>query len=136
MRLPSLSFTHATTLRPRATTVRRPTTRCDSSSSESIVTACSPGPKTDLPRIRTVGAVVFYPMKDVRPELYAIYEARVEEGLRGKSLGKRLLAVSLARMRARGAQSCEVLTIPDISPAAHKVYTGAGFQRVTSWAIY
>ena len=85
---------------------------------------------------KTVGAVVTFPLKEVREGLFAIYEAKVLEALRGKALGKRLLAAAVARLRGLGGKSCEVLTIPELSPAALKVYEGAGFQRVASWAVY
>ena len=42
----------------------------------------------------------------------------------------------LARLRAQGAERCEVLTIPEISGAAEKLYRDAGFEPVASWAIY
>ncbi len=85
---------------------------------------------------RTVGVIASFPLKEVRAGLHAIYEANVVEEYRGRALGKNLLAAALARMRSRGASSCEVLTIPEISPVAHKLYQAAGFDQAASWAVY
>lgn len=87
-------------------------------------------------RGRTAGLVVYYPMKEVRPGLWAVYEASVEERYRGKALGRRLLEAVLARLRERGATHVEVLTLPDFAPAVHRLYQSLGFQPVASWAIY
>lgn len=85
---------------------------------------------------RTVGLIATFPMKEVRAGLHAIYEANVVEAFRGKALGRNLLAAALAQMAGRGASSVEVLTIPEISPAAHKLYLSSGFTPVASWAVY
>jgi ribosomal protein S18 acetylase RimI-like enzyme len=85
---------------------------------------------------RTVGLIAAFPMKEVRAGLQAIYEANVVEEFRGRALGRNLLAAAIARMRAAGAVHCEVLTIPEISPVAHKLYRAAGFEPAASWAIY
>lgn len=83
-----------------------------------------------------VGLLSYYPMKEVRPGLFGIYEAKVVERHRGKGLGKMLLGAAVERMRAQGAESCEVLTIPEISDSAQKLYLAAGFERAADWAIY
>jgi len=85
---------------------------------------------------RTVGLISTFAMKEVRPGLHAIYEANVVEEYRGRALGRNLLAAALSRMRSRGAATCEVLTIPEISPVAHKLYLASGFEPVASWAVY
>jgi GNAT superfamily N-acetyltransferase len=85
---------------------------------------------------RTVGLIATFPMKEVRPGLHAIYEANVVEEFRGQSLGRNLLAAALAGMKSRGALWCEVLTIPELSPVAHKLYLAAGFKPVATWAVY
>jgi len=87
-------------------------------------------------RGKVVGMISSYPMAEVRPGLFGIYEAVVVESLRGRALGKRLLQTAVARMKEQGAAQCEVLTLPELSPAAHKLYLAAGFQPVQSWAIY
>jgi len=87
-------------------------------------------------RGKVVGMISTYPMVEVRPGLIGIYEAVVVESLRGRALGKRLLQTAVARMKEQGAAQCEVLTLPELSPAAHKLYLAAGFQPVQSWAIY
>jgi GNAT superfamily N-acetyltransferase len=87
-------------------------------------------------RGRIVGLISYYPMKEVRPGLFGIYEAVVVKALRGRALGKRLLEAAAGRMKAAGADHCEVLTLPELSPAAHKLYLGEGFQPVQNWAIY
>lgn len=85
---------------------------------------------------RTAGCIAAYPMTEVAPELWAIYEASVLEEHRGKALSRRLLEAILARIRERGGARCEVLTLPDLSPGAYKLYLAAGFQPVARWAIY
>jgi len=85
---------------------------------------------------RTVGLIAAFPLKEVRAGLQAIYEANVVEEFRGRALGRNLLAAAIARMRSSGAASCEVLTIPEISPVAHKLYLAAGFAPAASWAVY
>jgi GNAT superfamily N-acetyltransferase len=87
-------------------------------------------------RGKVVGLISYYPMTEVRPGLYGIYEAVVVESLRGRALGKRLLEGAVGRMKERGAAQCEVLTLPELSPSAHKLYMGAGFLPVQNWAIY
>lgn len=89
-----------------------------------------------LQRGRVLGLISVYPMREVRVGLYGIYEAVVVESQRGKALGKRLIQAAIGRMRSLGAASCEVLTVPELSPAAHKLYLSVGFQPVQNWAIY
>ena len=91
---------------------------------------------TAVQRGKVVGLISYYPMAEVRPGLFGIYEAVVVESLRGRALGKRLLETAVGRMRGQGAIQCEVLTLPELSPAAHKLYLGAGFQPAQNWAIY
>jgi ribosomal protein S18 acetylase RimI-like enzyme len=85
---------------------------------------------------RTVGVLVAYPLKEVRDGLWAVYEAAVVESYRGRALGRRMLEAALARIRERGGRDCEVLTLPELSPGAFKLYTAAGFARACTWAIY
>lgn len=87
-------------------------------------------------RGRTMGALVFYPMRELGVGRFAIYEASVKEEFRGKALGRHLLAGALAWMRARGGRTCEVLAVPEVSETAFRLYGAAGFQTVAKWAIY
>jgi ribosomal protein S18 acetylase RimI-like enzyme len=87
-------------------------------------------------RGRTVGTIVFYPMKELGPGRFAIYEASVSEAFRGKALGRHLLGGALAWMRARKGATCEVLAVPEVSETAFRLYQAAGFQTVAKWAIY
>jgi len=87
-------------------------------------------------RGRVLGLISFYPMREARPGLVGIYEAVVVESQRGKALGRRLLQGAVDRMRAGGAASCEVLTLPELSPSATRLYLQAGFQPAQNWAIY
>ena len=87
-------------------------------------------------RGKVVGLISYYPMAEVRPGLFGIYEAVVVESLRGRALGRRLLQAAVGRMKEQGAAHCEVLTLPELSPAAHKLYLGAGFLPAQNWAIY
>jgi len=102
----------------------------------SVLPGLNYGVVTALQRGRVVGLISYYPMPEARPGLFGIYEAVVVEALRGKALGRRLLESAVGRMKERGGTHCEVLTLPDLSPAAHKLYLGAGFIPVQSWAIY
>jgi ribosomal protein S18 acetylase RimI-like enzyme len=85
---------------------------------------------------RTVGLIVSFPLREVRTGLHAIYEANVLEPFRGRALGKNLLSACLHQLAQDTARSVEVLTIPEVSPAAHKLYLSAGFTPVASWAVY
>lgn len=87
-------------------------------------------------RARTAGLVAAYPLKEVRSGLWAIYEAAVVEEQRGRMLGRRLLEALLARVRERGGSRIEVLTLPELSPGAFKLYTSLGFVPACAWAIY
>ncbi len=85
---------------------------------------------------RTVGVLSWYPLAEVEPGRYAIFEALVAERMRGKGVGRTLLAVALRRMREAGARRCDVLTIPEVSEAAYRLYLEAGFSKVEEWAVY
>ncbi len=85
---------------------------------------------------RTAGLLAAFPLKEVREGLWAVYEAAVVEEYRGRALGRRMLEAALARMRERGGRFCEVLTLPELSPSAFKLYAAAGFSTSCSWAIY
>lgn len=87
-------------------------------------------------RGKTAGLVSFFRMKEVRAGLFGIYEAAVVQSLRGRSLGGRLLEAALGHMKEQGGRQCEVLTLPELSPAAHKLYVTLGFRPVQNWAIY
>ena len=87
-------------------------------------------------RGRTAGLFAAFPMREVAPEVWAIYEASVAEDLRGRAPSRRLLQALLSRIRIRGGRKVEVLTLPDVSPAAHKLYLAEGFVPVASWALY
>lgn len=83
-----------------------------------------------------IGTLVVYPMTEARQGLFGIYETRVLPSHQGKGVGKTLLNGAIERMRARGAERCEVLTIPDLSPGAQKLYGGVGFTPCIEWAVY
>ena len=87
-------------------------------------------------RGRVRGLLAYFPLEDLRPGLYAIYEAAVVASERGGGLGRRLLGAVLGRLRERGAREVEVLTVPEVSEFAHRIYLEAGFLPVASWAIY
>lgn len=89
-----------------------------------------------LRRGKVAGLIAFYPMKEARAGLFGIYEATVAEPLRGRALGRRLMEAAIGRMKGHGAAQCEVLTLPELSPAAHNVYLSSGFRPVQNWAIY
>lgn len=85
---------------------------------------------------RTVGLLSWYPLAEVGPGRFAIYEALVSEPYRGKGVGRALLAAAIARLREVGAERCDVLTIPEVSEAAYRMYLEAGFLKVEDWAVY
>ncbi len=90
----------------------------------------------DVRRGRVRGLLAYFPLAELRPGLYAIYEAAVVPSERGGALGSRLLGAALGRLRERGAREVEVLTVPEVSASAHRIHLEAGFQPVASWAIY
>lgn len=85
---------------------------------------------------KAVGTLVFYPMHEARPGLFGIYETHVLESHQGRGYGKALLSAALGRMAARGATHVEVLTIPDLSGPAVRLYESFGFTPVAEWAVY
>ncbi len=89
-----------------------------------------------LRRGRVAGLVSYFPLPEVRPGLYGLYDAAVLPPYRGKALGRRLLEAALRRLRDRGGASVEVLTLPELWTSAHKLYQAEGFQWVQSWAVY
>lgn len=85
---------------------------------------------------RTVAVLCFFFLREVGFGRSAIYEATVLEPFQRKGLGRTLLCHALKRMQAEGARTCDVLTVPEVSPGALALYESAGFHRVAEWAIY
>jgi GNAT superfamily N-acetyltransferase len=89
-----------------------------------------------MPKGRIRGFLTYFPMGEVRPGLWAVHEAAVVDAERGGTLGARLLRAALGRLHHLGGKAVEVLTIPELSEHAHRVYLEAGFTPVDSWAVY
>ena len=85
---------------------------------------------------RVAAVLTTYPMVELALDRHAIYEAIVHEDYRARGIGKGMLSLAIERLRAQGSVSCSVLTIPDVSEAAFKMYDSAGFQPCESWAVY
>ncbi len=85
---------------------------------------------------RTAGMVCVYPLREARPGLWGVYEAKVADEDRGKGLGRILLALAIDRLRDREAAALEALTLPELSTAARQLYLEVGFKPATEWAIY
>jgi GNAT superfamily N-acetyltransferase len=89
-----------------------------------------------MSRGRVRGFLTYFPMEDVRPGLWAVHEAAVADAERGGTLGARLLRAALGRLHHLEGKAVEVLTIPELSEHAHRVYLEAGFAPVDAWAVY
>lgn len=85
---------------------------------------------------KTVGVLAWFPLLEVGPGRFAIYEAVVLEDFQGKGIGRALLGRAVSRMKEDGAEVCDVLTLPEVSKAAHELYVSAGFTPCVQWAIY
>ena len=85
---------------------------------------------------RVAGLLCNYPMAELGEGRHAIYEMNVHEDYRERGLGRALLALSIERMRAQGAERCDVLTLPELSEGALHLYESAGFTKCAEWAIY
>jgi ribosomal protein S18 acetylase RimI-like enzyme len=89
-----------------------------------------------LSRRRVRGMITYFPWTGAREGLYGIYAAAVVRGARGGSLGRGLLGAALRRIAESGGRSVEVLTVPELGEAAHRIYLEAGFRQAASWALY
>ncbi|MHC4605991.1 MAG: GNAT family N-acetyltransferase [Planctomycetota bacterium] len=85
---------------------------------------------------RVAAVLTTYPMMELEPGRHAIYEAVVHEDYRERGLGRLMLELAIERMRAQASEKCDVLTIPDVSEAAYRLYESVGFKPVEEWAIY
>jgi ribosomal protein S18 acetylase RimI-like enzyme len=83
-----------------------------------------------------VSFITSYPMPEVGQGKFAIYETRTLDSYQGRGIGKNLLNYLLTRLIEKGAKSCEVFTIPEVSPGGLRLYKGAGFVVCAEWAIY
>jgi ribosomal protein S18 acetylase RimI-like enzyme len=85
---------------------------------------------------RVVAVISSYPMVELQRDKAAIYDFETMQEYRGLGIGKAILWEMLIQLRNRGAVTCEVLTIPQLSPHAHVLYRQAGFRPVAEWAVY
>ncbi|MBI4618396.1 MAG: GNAT family N-acetyltransferase [Planctomycetes bacterium] len=85
---------------------------------------------------RVAGRVIAYSMERARSGLWGIYDLEVEEVARGSGLGMALVRRALDSLAALRVETCEVLTIPALSPAAYRVYERLGFGVAVRWAIF
>ena len=83
-----------------------------------------------------VGAALFYPMERAHPGKWGIYHLEVDPRARGRGVGGGLLGRLLGSLCERGARCCEVLSIPELSAGAVRLYRRAGFREVRRWAIF
>ncbi len=83
-----------------------------------------------------VGLLSVYPMVELNANKVAIYDFETLEDYRGLGIGKAILWKLLRQLRDLGAETCEVLTIPGVSPRAYVLYGQAGFRQVAEWVVY
>ena len=83
-----------------------------------------------------LGSLVFYEMREVAQGAGAIYHFEVDEKFRGRGIGREVLRAALRFMRQRNWRTCEVLTVPDLSPEAVDLYARHGFESDALWLIY
>ena len=105
------------------------TSRKERGRPECFTASCSRGD-------RVIGALVFYAMTELAAERCAIYHFEVIRSERGAGIGGAVLEAALAEMKSRGWGDCEVLTIPQISPAGIGLYEKYGFSPAARWLIY
>jgi ribosomal protein S18 acetylase RimI-like enzyme len=88
-------------------------------------------------REQTVCAIASaYPMTEVSPDKYGIYELLVAGELQGKGIGSILVARLLSEIERLNGRACEVLTVEELSPRAIDLYKSFGFEPVAEWAVY
>ncbi len=85
---------------------------------------------------RAVGALVFFEMREVAAGKGAIYNFEVAKPARGLGIGRAVLQAALSGMKRLGWQTCEVLTIPELSPAGMNLYGNLGFKTAAHWVVY
>ena len=85
---------------------------------------------------KTVAVLSWFPLKEIDPARYAIYEAVVVGEYQGMGLGRALLGAAIAWFKEHNASTIDVLTLPEISHPAYELYSSAGFQPCAKWAIY
>ncbi len=83
-----------------------------------------------------VGTLVFFEMREVMRGAGAIYHFEVDENFKGRGIGREVLKAGLKYMKDRGWRTCEVLTIPDLSPEANELYAKFDFDSQALWLIY
>ena len=85
---------------------------------------------------QAVGTLVFFEMREVARGAGAIYHFEVDEKFKGRGIGTEVLKAALKDMKRRDWHTCEVLTIPDLSPEAGKLYAQFDFDLAALWLIY
>ena len=75
-------------------------------------------------------------MWELNADKMAIYDFEALDDYRGLGIGKAILWKLLGKLRDLGAETCEVLTLPGVSPRAYVLYGQAGFRQVAEWVVY
>jgi GNAT superfamily N-acetyltransferase len=84
-----------------------------------------------------IGIVGLYPMVELGAGRWAIYETLVSERARGEGIGGLLVKTAIRHAaEVEGATSLDVLTLPDISGPALKMYRKLGFVNVQIWSVF
>jgi len=65
----------------------------------------------------------------------ALYDLRLEEGLRGRGLGRWLFEAGLAAMIESGFREVELHTSPQRNALAYSMYLRRGMKQAASWVI-
>ncbi len=84
----------------------------------------------------TAAVASSFPMPDLPGKKEGIYEIKVHDDHRDRGLGSFLLGTLLASMKDRGAEVCEVLSVPELSPRSPEFYGSFGFEEAARWDIY
>jgi ribosomal protein S18 acetylase RimI-like enzyme len=82
------------------------------------------------------GYLIAYRMTEVSKAKYAIYEVRISKQYQGQGMGMLLVNSWLEVVKQIGGESCEVTTVPELSPGALEMYRKCGFEVAAEWAIY
>lgn len=85
-------------------------------------------------RGRVLVAAIGFPL--TAGNLWGIYELRAAQDAQGRGLGSSATRRLLLEHQRRGARLTQVVTIPTLSPAAHRLYLRLGFREVRAWNIF
>jgi ribosomal protein S18 acetylase RimI-like enzyme len=84
-----------------------------------------------------IGIVGLYPMAELGVGRWAIYETLVSESARGEGIGGLLVKTAIRHAaEVEKATTLDVLTLPEVSGPALKMYRKLGFIDVETWSVF